>query len=47
MTSPSALTWWEEREAFVSRAAENDLTVEDPPFSADLLALLKIGRAHV
>ena len=40
MTSPSALTWWEEREAFVSRAAENDLTVEDPPFSADLLALL-------
>ncbi|MGO2774671.1 MAG: DUF6226 family protein, partial [Brachybacterium tyrofermentans] len=40
MTFPSAPTWWEEHEAIVSRAAEDGLSVENPPFSADLLALL-------
>lgn len=47
MTFPSAPTWWEDREAFVLRAAEDDssvddssFSVEDTPFSADLLALL-------
>lgn len=39
MTSTHASTWWQEHQAF-ALASVTDPSVEDPPFSAELLALL-------
>ncbi|MGP9680815.1 DUF1990 domain-containing protein [Brachybacterium sp. AOP3-A1-3] len=40
MTSAPAPTWWEDRQAFALRAAAEDPSFDDPPLSADVLALL-------